>query len=46
MGNEQGRELTPEELKIKNIKAMDWEMKQKFQSNSVKYNSIYIFFYF
>lgn len=39
MGNVEGRELTPEEARMKNIKSMDWEMKQKFQQTGVKYNS-------
>lgn len=38
MGNENGRILSPEELRLREINKMDQEMKMKFEKKSVKYN--------
>eukprot|EP01114_Cavostelium_apophysatum_P011566 TRINITY_DN2588_c0_g1_i3.p1 TRINITY_DN2588_c0_g1~~TRINITY_DN2588_c0_g1_i3.p1 ORF type:complete len:826 (-),score=292.03 TRINITY_DN2588_c0_g1_i3:742-3219(-) len=38
MGNEVGRELSAEELRMRDIRAMDSEMKAKLEKKSIKYN--------
>ena len=39
MGNEQGRMLSPEELRAREISQMDSEVKKKLSGGGIKYNS-------
>lgn len=43
MGNEQGRMLSPEELRAREISQMDSEMKKKLSGGGIKYNSMFIY---
>jgi GTPase SAR1 family protein len=42
MGNDQGRMLSPEELRVREISQMDSEMKKKLSGGGIKYNSMHV----